>query len=126
MAKGLRGRRVHDVTTPGCEALRAWLLGPHDDGRTVRNEFVLRLFLLSALENDDAQRVLQEVRSYADQQIAVLEGAQRDMAEAGEPTSAGPNLAAQFGVLSYRAARDWAGWAGEQLERRSERMTASR
>ena len=126
VAEGPRGRRVYDVTAAGRRALRDWLLGPQGDGGTVRNEFVLRLFLLSALDAADAQAVLGQVRSYADEQIAVLEGAQQAMAEVGDPPSSGPNLAAHFGILSYRAAHEWAGWAAEQLEHRTERATASR
>lgn len=124
VSEGARGRRVYDVTPAGRAALRAWLLGPHSEGGTVRNEFVLRLFLLSALDDEDAQQLLDGVRWFADQQIAVLQGAQQEMAAAGAPTSHAPNLAAEFGVLSYRAAQDWAVWASEQLSRRSERASA--
>jgi PadR family transcriptional regulator AphA len=125
VSEGARGRRVYDVTPAGRAALREWLLGPHTDGGTVRNEFVLRLFLLSALDDEDAQRVLEGVREYADQQIARLEGAQAAMADAGAPTSYAPNLAAEFGVWTFRATQSWAEWASAQLTRRTERAGAS-
>lgn len=126
VAEGPRGRRVYDVTAAGRRALRDWLLGPHTDGGTVRNEFVLRLFLLSALEDEDAQLLLAGVTAHAEAQIALLEGEQRAMVESGAPSSHAPNLAAQFGILSYRAAHAWAGWAAEQLGHRTERAVASR
>ncbi|WP_375422861.1 PadR family transcriptional regulator [uncultured Friedmanniella sp.] len=121
VSEGARGRRVYDVTPAGRDALRDWLLGPHTDGGTVRNEFVLRLFLLSALEDADAQVVLRGVQEFAAQQIAVLESAQQEMAAAGLARSAGPNLAAKFGALSYQATHEWAGWASEQVAWRTER-----
>jgi len=40
-------------------------------------------------------------------------------------TSSPVTLAAEFGVLSYRAPQEWAAWASEQLTRRSERTDAS-
>ncbi len=116
VAEEARGRRVYEVTPAGRAALRAWLLGPHNPSGTVRNEFVLRLFLLSALEPTDAQQLLAEVAVFSEQQIAVLEAEQAEVAAAGAPSSYGPNLAAQFGILSYRASRDWARWASAQLE----------
>lgn len=119
VAEGARGRRDYALTPAGRSALRDWLLGPHDSGGTVRNEFVLRLFLLSALDPADSAEVLDDVGRYADQQIEVLETAQREISEAGLPAAYGPNLAAEFGVRSYRATQEWARWAREQLAERA-------
>jgi DNA-binding PadR family transcriptional regulator len=58
VAEGPRGRRDHALTDPGREALRTWLMGPRTGSRTVRSEFVLRLFLLSTLDAADASEVL--------------------------------------------------------------------
>ena len=66
-----------------------------------------------------------QVRRFADQQIGVLESAQQELGAAGMPSGYGPNLAARFGVLSYRAAQDWAAWAAEQLAQRPGRAAAS-
>jgi PadR family transcriptional regulator, regulatory protein AphA len=118
VAEGPRGRRDHAITTAGRAALRAWLLGPHDAGGTVRNEFVLRLFLLSALEVADATAVLDDVERYVDAQIIEIQDAQRDIAAAGLPVTSGPSMAAEFGLRTYRATSDWAGWAREQLAQR--------
>ena len=47
--EGPRGRRTYAITDAGREELRRWMRNP-PDVFVVRNEFVLRLFLLSALE----------------------------------------------------------------------------
>lgn len=111
-----RGRRVYEVTPSGRTALREWLLGPTNPSGTVRNAFVLRLFLLSALDRDDAQQLLTEVAAYSETQIDMLEAEQATIVDAGHPSSYGPNVAAQFGIFSYRASRDWARWASAQLD----------
>ena len=118
VAEGPRGRRDHAITPAGRSALRDWLLGPHSGGGTARNEFVLRLFLLSALDAADAAEVLDDVGRFADQQTQVLEDVQREIAEAGLPTSYGPNMAAEFGIRTYRATQEWARWSREQLAHR--------
>jgi hypothetical protein len=41
------------------------------------------------------------------------------VADAGLDPSYGPNMAAMYGIYTYRATRDWARWAGEQLGRGS-------
>ncbi len=118
VAEGPRGRRDHAVTDAGREALRTWLMGPRPGGRTVRNEFVLRLFLLSVLDPADATQVLDDVERFVGDQTVQIEAAQREIREAGLPTSYGPNMAAEFGVRSNRATQEWARWAREQLAER--------
>lgn len=118
-AQGPRGRRDYAMTRAGRAALRTWLLGPHDGGGTVRNEFVLRLFLLSALETEDAAEVLDDVGRYVASQIEEIEEAQREIAEAGLPPTHGPNMAAEFGLRTYRATAEWAQWARNQLALRN-------
>ncbi len=118
VAEGPRGRRDYDVTPAGREALRGWLLGPPDSSRSVRNEFVLRLFLLSALEVPEATAVLDDVGRFVAAQLEVLAQAQHEMADEGQAPSSGGNLAAEFGVRTYRATQDWVSWAREQLAQR--------
>lgn len=115
VAEGPRGRRDHAITAAGRDALRTWLMGPHDSGRTVRNEFVLRLFLLSALDPADAREVLDDVEHLVDARNLEIEAAQREIHEAGLPSSYGPNMAAELGVRTNRSTREWARWAKEQL-----------
>jgi PadR family transcriptional regulator AphA len=118
VAEGPRGRRDHALTDPGREALRTWLMGPRTGSRTVRSEFVLRLFLLSTLDAADASQVLDDVEHLVAAQTAQIEAAQREIREAGLPASYGPNMAAEFGVRANRATQEWARWAREQLAER--------
>lgn len=118
VAEGPRGRRDHAITATGRDALRAWLLGPREGPGTVRNEFVLRLFLLSVLEPADAGAVLAGVERHVEAEIGVIEAAQQDMREAGQPAGYGPNVAAELGVRTNRATLEWARWASEQLSSR--------
>ncbi len=115
VAEGPRGRRDHAITPAGRDALRAWLMGPHQSGRTVRNEFVLRLVLPAALEPDDATQVPDEVEHFVDARTVEIEAAQQEIREAGMPAGYGPNMAAELGVRTNRATREWARWAKEQL-----------
>lgn len=119
VAEGPRGRRDHAVTESGRAALRAWLMGPRAGGRTVRNEFVLRLFLLSTLEEADAVEVLDGVERAVAAQTAQIEAAQQEIRDAGLPSSYGPNMAAEFGVRANRATQEWARWARAQLAQRA-------
>lgn len=116
VAEGARGRRDHAITSAGREALRSWLLGAPDSTRTVRNEFVLRLFLLSALDRRDAVRVLDGTERFVTAELATLTAAQQEMVEEGVPPGSGPELAAEFGVRSYRATLEWVAWARGRLE----------
>src|SRR5262245_59647965 len=55
--EGPRGRRTYAITDAGRGALRQWLLDPPREF-LMRSEFVLRLFLLSTLDPDDARALL--------------------------------------------------------------------
>ena len=113
--EGARGSRTYAVTPAGREELRTWLLGPPRPGK-VRNEQVLRMFLLSALEPADARKVLERIAEHTAREAAEL---RRVRQEAG-PVRPGPDgfglLAAEFGLRQYEAVHGWALWAIEQLD----------
>ncbi len=113
--EGARGRKTYAITEAGRQTLRDWLLaGPSATGG-VRNEYVLRLFLLSALEPDEAISVLQRTADHAEQQIEMLT-TEYDHARArrDDITSYGA-LAAKYGLYAHRATADWATWAIREL-----------
>ena len=113
---GARGRKTYSITTAGREQLRQWLLSP-PSSTGVRNEFVLRLFLLSSLSRDEAAGVLAGAYDFAHQQIGILSGELAGVAAAtGLPSGGAPGMAAKFGILSYQALADWAIWAQEAIE----------
>ena len=122
---GRTGRRVALIHRGRASArLRADAVGRHcrrsmsRESRAVRNEPVLRLFLLSALEPDDARTVLREIADNSQRQISEL-----DQALATE-TPASPDgrlpfgwLAAAYGLRQYQASHDWAMWALGELDK---------
>ncbi|SDS12994.1 PadR family transcriptional regulator [Microlunatus soli] len=115
--EGARGRKTYAITDPGRDALREWLLaGPSSTGG-VRNEYVLRLFLLSALEPADAIKILKQTRAFAAEQVDDLTREYQSLRteSGGSPTGSG--LAAQYGVHAYRATIEWADWAIKELRK---------
>jgi PadR family transcriptional regulator AphA len=116
-SEGARGSRTYAVTSAGREVLRSWLLQPPKRSGKVRNEEVLRMFLLSALDPADARTVLAQVAESTAAAAAEL----REIRSAHEGSSfVGPEgfgqLAAEFGLRQYEAVHDWALWAMAQLD----------
>jgi PadR family transcriptional regulator AphA len=114
--EGARGRRTYGITAQGQAELRRWLLNP-PSGAGVRNEFVLRLFLLSALRPEEAAGVLAGTAAYCQGQVEVLtKEFEAVVAATGSDTGGAPGMAAQYGLHAYRATIDWANWALAALE----------
>ena len=114
--EGARGRKTYAITEQGAEQLREWLLQrPTTAG--VRNEYVLRLFLLPALPPADAEQVLLKTIEFAEAQIKQLTGEVDEIAASYGETSEHGALAAQYGLRMYHATIDWAHWAIGQLQR---------
>jgi PadR family transcriptional regulator, regulatory protein AphA len=114
--EGARGSRTYAVTDAGRAELRSWLLAPPRPAK-VRNEVVLRMFLLSALEPEDALTVLHRI---ADTTAAGAAELRRVREENGTPVDRGVAsfglLAAEYGLRQYDAVHGWALWAIEQYE----------
>jgi PadR family transcriptional regulator, regulatory protein AphA len=113
--EGARGSRTYAVTPAGYAELRSWMLTPQRQAK-VRNEQVLRMFLISALEPADALALLRRIAEHT-----AAEGAQlREMMEHAPPeippgTDGFGYLAAEFGARQYEAVHGWAQWAIEKL-----------
>ena len=109
--EGPRGRRTYAITDAGREELRRWMRNP-PDVYLVRNEFVLRLFLLSALEPDEARAALLHLAAENDAALAALRE-QVDKFDAANPGAPPPlgRLVAEFGLRSYQTLGEWAQWA---------------
>lgn len=109
--EGPRGRRTYAITDAGRSELRGWMFTAPDSGG-VRNEFVLRLFLLPTLEPSDARTLLTAYMQVAEEQ---LEGMAKIFEQAGpewaaEPLSFG-HFAAEYGRRSFETLREWSKWA---------------
>lgn len=112
--EGPRGSKTYDITPAGREELRSWLLHPPDDG-VVRNQHVLRMFLLSALSPADQRRILTAIAADAARGAAEVRG----LLAAPDPDRGARaefgRLAAEFGLRQYDAVHEWAHWALGQL-----------
>lgn len=113
---GPRGRRIYAITDAGREELRSWLLNPPVSG-VVRNEQVLRMFLISALDPADAREMLTRIAAYTAEAAAELRTILAGDPDPGRGARAGfGRLAGEFGVRQYDAVHEWALWALDQLE----------
>jgi PadR family transcriptional regulator, regulatory protein AphA len=120
VAEGARGRRTYAITDKGRAELRSWMLNP-PEVFVVRHEFVLRLFLLSTLDPDDARAVLRPVVEDSARELATLREA-IDTADTTTPPGALPafgRLVAEYGLRSFQAMHDWALWALDQIDQAS-------
>ena len=117
VAEGARGRRTYAITENGRAELRSWMLNP-PDVFVVRHEFVLRLFLLSTLEPDEARALLRPVAEESARELATLRAA-IETADAGTPPGEGPamgRLVAEYGLRSFQTMHDWALWALNRID----------
>jgi len=114
--QGARGRKTYAITQQGREELRAWLLRPPASAGGVRNEYVLRLFLLSSLDRDEARRMLQHTIEYSTQQRDAITADYQESVADGGPARGHGALAAQYGIRVFQATIDWAHWAIEQID----------
>src|SRR3990170_8555256 len=114
--EGARGSRTYSVTPEGYAELRSWLLTPGGQGK-VRNEPVLRMFLISALEPADALVLLRRIAEHTAQEGAALRKVMDDAPSEIPGGSEGFGyLAAEFGARNFEAVHGWALWAIEKLE----------
>lgn len=114
--EGARGRKTYAITGEGRKQLRTWLLSPPVSAGGVRNEYVLRLFLLSALDRDEARGILTRTIEYSVQQRDAISAGYQETVSHGGPAGAHGALAAQYGIRVFQATIDWAHWAIEQID----------
>lgn len=113
---GARGRKTYGLTDAGRAELRRWLLDPPSQG-AVRDESVLRMFLVQTLEPADARLLLAGIAQHCE---AELERLRPVMAALDEEGGAGGlpfgRLAGEYGVRQYEAVAGWARWSLERLD----------
>jgi DNA-binding PadR family transcriptional regulator len=114
--EGARGAKTYDITPEGREELRSWLLSPPGAGAAVRNEPVLRMFLLSALSPEDQRRMLSSIAEHVAGAAAELRAALAAPPEPDRgPRSGFGRLAGEYGLRQYEAVHGWAVWALAEL-----------
>jgi PadR family transcriptional regulator, regulatory protein AphA len=105
--EGARGSKTYDITEAGREELRKWLLQPGTG--VVRNEQILRMFLIPVLDVADQRAMLtaiaENMAAEAVELRRVLEGAPKP--DGRVRTQIG-RLAGELGLRQYEGTRDWA------------------
>lgn len=115
-ATGPRGRKTYALTDEGRTELRRWMLHWPDQA-TVRDETVLRMFLVQSLEPEDARRLLEGIAAHCATEIERLRPVmEADDAEhrPDDPLPFG-RLAGEYGLRQYEAVHGWALWSLERL-----------
>lgn len=117
VSEGARGAKTYDITDEGRDELRGWLLRGPDENAAVRNEPVLRMFLLSALAPEDQRLMLTRI---AERTAAASDRLRTLLDSPPDPDDDGPRadfgrLAGEYGVRQYDAVTEWARWALDQL-----------
>ena len=125
VAEGARGRRTYAITDTGRADLRQWMVNP-PDVIVVRNEFVLRLFLLSTLDPAEARRLLERTADAYTKQLEELRASVAAFDAAADPAARLPmgRLVAEFGLRSFQLLTEWAGWAIERIDQTDKTRTA--
>ncbi|MEO3873536.1 PadR family transcriptional regulator [Nonomuraea sp. B12E4] len=120
-----RGRKTYAITPEGRQELRRWMMEP-PVSETVRNEGALRMFLINTLEPAEARALLRQYADNASRRLEALHAqlANADQAWRDNPLAVG-RLAAERGLRTLPALRDWALWGIDQLDRMQERFTQS-
>jgi PadR family transcriptional regulator, regulatory protein AphA len=114
---GARGRKTYALTDAGRTELRSWMLSPPEQA-TVRDETVLRMFLVQTLEPADARLLLGSIAEHCESELARLRPMMAGIDErAGTDSLPFGRLAGEYGVRQYDAVVQWAHWALERLDR---------
>lgn len=115
--EGSRGSKVYGVTDAGHAELRRWMFSPLGD-TPPRNEFALRLFLLSSLDVADVRTLVERMASDSNDEAVGLTHTIKEIEDAtppGQPPGYA-RFAAEFGRRYFELQRDWARWVLEQME----------
>ena len=119
--EGPRGRKTYAVTGEGLDEAQRWLRETAPD-RTVRNEAILRVFLLWLLEADEAVAYFDdevaEHRRRLDAFERTLADDERQRAEHGTAAGGIPfcaSLALEWGLRFEREYIAWATWARDRI-----------
>ncbi len=119
VAEGARGRKTYATTEAGRAEFTEWMMRPPEGG--VRNEFLLRLFLVSSLEHERAVELLQR---YADDSHIQLGAMGKYLKEHEPDWETDPldygHLAADYGLRLLKATNEWAEAALARINRKAD------
>ncbi|GAB3006696.1 PadR family transcriptional regulator [Amycolatopsis acidiphila] len=111
--EGPRGRKVYAITDEGRAELRHWLLETRP--RTRRDDLLLRVFFLNALEPDEARAFLATTAGVATEHHESLRKLDEQLEWGDNALAVYGRLALEWGLRFTAMHREWADWAREQL-----------
>jgi DNA-binding PadR family transcriptional regulator len=115
-------KKVYTITEEGRAALRAWVDTPGDK-RTVKDPFLMRIWVVGMVDPALALRQLREVAAEFDRRDAGLQQAELAARASGADRATPDNIelgaymTLRCGLLQHQAYREWLAWSIDQLER---------
>ncbi|QNS04404.1 PadR family transcriptional regulator [Streptomyces xanthii] len=113
-AEGPRGRKTYEITDEGRAELRHWLLETAPEGYR-RNDILLRVFLLGAVEPEEARGFLRTRAHSATTRLAALRSFDESMDWGGDPLSVYGRLTLEWGKRFMAMQAEWAEWAEKEV-----------
>ena len=123
--EGPRGRRTYAITDAGRADLHRWMMNPPADPQ-VRSEPLLRMFLMSTLDPEDARPLLQAHADAAAAEVSRLRQVLEQEYSGPDPDAVrlARRLLAQSGLGQHQASYDWAVWAISELDQQPSTVEA--
>ncbi|GAA5155664.1 MULTISPECIES: PadR family transcriptional regulator [Amycolatopsis] len=113
VAEGPRGRKEYAITGEGRAELRRWLM--ETPPRNRRNEVLLRVFFLNAVETGQAREFLARWTETAAEEHERLRKLDDQVDWGDDALSVYGRLALEWGLRFTQMHREWAEWALERL-----------
>ncbi|MER8041523.1 PadR family transcriptional regulator [Streptomyces sp. NPDC094032] len=113
--EGPRGRKTYEITEAGRDELRHWLLEVPPSGYR-RNDNLLRVFLLGAVDTAEAGAYLRREAEAARRKHAELQAVERDTDWDEGGLSVYGRLTLEWGKRITLLQAEWAAWAEQEIE----------
>ncbi|MFF1836174.1 PadR family transcriptional regulator [Streptomyces sp. NPDC058231] len=124
-AEGPRGRKTYEITEPGRTELRHWLLEVDPSGYR-RNDILLRVFLLGAVEWDEAREFLHRRTEFARERHAEFESMGKTTDWDDSALSVYGRLTLEWGKRFTQMQAEWSEWAEKEIEAAQAALTEQR
>ena len=123
--QGARGRKEYRLTESGLAELRRWLLET-EPVRAPRSEAVLRVFLLGAIEREQAIDYLNGLAEDAAKRVAGYEAFEKEAEWIDVDLSVYGHYALEYAKRFWQMNIEWSQWAAEQVRLRGEAEAAAK
>ncbi|WP_338703753.1 PadR family transcriptional regulator [Streptomyces sp. Q6] len=112
--EGARGRKTYEITDAGRTELRHWLLETTPNGYR-RNDVLLRVFLLGAVEWHEARAFLRQRGEVMTERLAGLRELDAAMDWGDDPLSVYGRLTLEWGKRFAATQAEWSAWAEKEI-----------